>query len=733
MTRKLTLFAVCAFEVALILFVAAWTALADVLPDVSPEEQYRFSLGKALANDLVTAEAAFDEFREVNKGHERFADATFWLGRVQFVQGKYEQAAMTFSEFNTNFPTDNRLVKTTMWIAESVSRFAPREQACKIYYSLPKLLGKPPESFLTQLGALASAAKCGETVIASLKGSKAGESEVSGKVQAKEVSLGVWFPTDKPNCQVWNPTLKTDETALWSGECRNGKAHGEGVTTWKWREDGEFVTRLVEGERKDGRQVGKVKIKFENGHTYFGSLNANGLQHDGQGNLTYANGGKYVGEFSNGVKHGQGNLTYANGEKYVGEWKDNKRDGEGALTLASGTKYVGEWKNGKQDGKGTLTGADGYKYAGDWKDGKKDGEGTLTWANGYKYVGEWKDGKKNGRGTETIADGLKFEGEWRDGKKNGQGTQTFANGDKAEGEWKDGLYPGLIKMTSSEGQQIIGEYVDGKFHGPVYTEFDGKYGIVFLDHGEVKPYKDIKISSFNNHKKLTADELKSTKNDGVVRHPFDHAFSYRCEQTSNTAPEVIETSLITKNPKYTITASNGVVVKSPNSGGLSEFVLARGIDEKIAKSFSLKTQGDKLGIVGKKITLGQGFETQQTIDLADLSNFSPVISGGKVTDLRQSKLIPVKYTKYRNMVSLQTIQTSGKEVVIKIMDREGSFTMEESSTETIHLESGVVVESTGVGSIVSYKIDGKDQPFPSNLKNIKVVKRCVLVNKVPVK
>jgi hypothetical protein len=55
MTRKLTLFAVFAFEVALILIVAAWTALADVLPDVSPEKQYRFSLGKALANDLVTA------------------------------------------------------------------------------------------------------------------------------------------------------------------------------------------------------------------------------------------------------------------------------------------------------------------------------------------------------------------------------------------------------------------------------------------------------------------------------------------------------------------------------------------------------------------------------------------------------------------------------------------------------------------------------------------------------
>ncbi|MDA7587458.1 hypothetical protein N8783_06225, partial [Alphaproteobacteria bacterium] len=149
--------------------VGSGVASAGVLPDVSPEEQYRFSLGRALANDLVTAEAAFDEFRKVNKGHERSVDAAFWLGRVQFMRGEYEKAAMTFSEFNSTYPGDARLVDTTLWIAESVSHFAPAEQACEIYASLPKLLDKPPESFLTQLGALVSAAKCDETVIASSK------------------------------------------------------------------------------------------------------------------------------------------------------------------------------------------------------------------------------------------------------------------------------------------------------------------------------------------------------------------------------------------------------------------------------------------------------------------------------------------------------------------------------------------------------------------------------------
>ena len=132
----------------------------EVLPAVTPEEQYRFALGRALQNDLETAERAFSEFRVFNAGHERQADATFWLGRVQFMLGEYEKAAMTFSEFNSVYPRDARLVDTTMWIAESVSHFAPPEQACEIYASLPKLLDAPPESFVTQLAALSAAAKC---------------------------------------------------------------------------------------------------------------------------------------------------------------------------------------------------------------------------------------------------------------------------------------------------------------------------------------------------------------------------------------------------------------------------------------------------------------------------------------------------------------------------------------------------------------------------------------------
>lgn len=138
----------------------ALPAKPEILPDESPDEQYRFALGKALQNDLETAEGAFAEFREFNKGHSREADAAFWLGRVQFMRGSYEKAAMTFSEFNSEYPNDARLVDTTMWIAESVSHFAPQDQACAIYASLPSLLDSPPESFTTQLAKLSAASNC---------------------------------------------------------------------------------------------------------------------------------------------------------------------------------------------------------------------------------------------------------------------------------------------------------------------------------------------------------------------------------------------------------------------------------------------------------------------------------------------------------------------------------------------------------------------------------------------
>ena len=132
----------------------------EYLPDASPEEQYRFALARALQNDLETAENAFVEFGELHPEHERAVDALFWQGRVQFIQGQFEKAATTFSKFNALYSTDPRISDTTLWIAESVAKFANAEQACTIYENLGQFLDQPPESFVARLAELSASAGC---------------------------------------------------------------------------------------------------------------------------------------------------------------------------------------------------------------------------------------------------------------------------------------------------------------------------------------------------------------------------------------------------------------------------------------------------------------------------------------------------------------------------------------------------------------------------------------------
>ena len=141
--------------------VAAAPAKPEILPDTSPEEQYNFALQRAMQNDLETAEAAFAEFRQFNAGHPREADSLFWLGRIQFLRGQFEQAALTFSEFSRAYPEDARLNDTTIWVAESVSRFAPPEQACDIYRQLPSVVPEPSQRLTERLAALSESANCG--------------------------------------------------------------------------------------------------------------------------------------------------------------------------------------------------------------------------------------------------------------------------------------------------------------------------------------------------------------------------------------------------------------------------------------------------------------------------------------------------------------------------------------------------------------------------------------------
>jgi hypothetical protein len=128
---------------------------------------------------------------------------------------------------------------------------------------------------------------------------------------------------DKRGCKVANPFPRPGESITWSGECKDGFAHGEGVLQW-----------FVQGKPDD----------------------------------------RYEGNLALGWAEGQGVLTKADGAKYAGNWKDSMQSGAGRLEWPDGSWYDGQWRAGKPHGQGQYRRPDGKVFLGEWVDGEYEGD-----------------------------------------------------------------------------------------------------------------------------------------------------------------------------------------------------------------------------------------------------------------------------------------------------------------------------------------------------------------------
>ena len=67
-----------------------------------------------------------------------------------------------------------------------------------------------------------------------------------------------------------------------------------------------------------------------------------------------------------------------------GEYSDDRRHGYGDMTKANGRRYIGEFVQGRRHGKGQMSFPNGDKYTGDWQRGRRSGHGLYLFANGNR-------------------------------------------------------------------------------------------------------------------------------------------------------------------------------------------------------------------------------------------------------------------------------------------------------------------------------------------------------------
>lgn len=212
-------------------------------------------------------------------------------------------------------------------------------------------------------------------------------------------------------------TLTRLDGATTVGTWVRGKLHGKAATSYP---AGCFIREIkgvyVDGILEKGTVVYSKKSVFKR---YEGFLK--GKFPHGVGQMVYANGDFYRGEFVNGVRHGTGQEKKRSGEVYTGAWVNGEASGKGLRVLSNGARLEGIFRKGLlSDGLISYPQGSMYKfYRGTLKNGLADGRGIRVYSDGRAYDGMFKKGVPHGQGKLLNGDGsVEYEGPFENGSYN---------------------------------------------------------------------------------------------------------------------------------------------------------------------------------------------------------------------------------------------------------------------------------------------------------------------------
>ena len=190
-----------------------------------------------------------------------------------------------------------------------------------------------------------------------------------------------------------------DQDSFYVGEVLNNKPHGSGKLTFLKVDTNEYDP-YFDGIFHEGLPIeGKFLDCF--GRIFDGKFDKANTE-NGNGQIIYKDGTKYVGEWYKFEKIGEGIMSFNNNVKFSGSWHENFPS-KGVMTYSDGTKYEGWFIQFSYDfGGGKIIYPDGSKFESGFNEDNEypkvefEGkmfhpnseeaiEGTLQIANVFKY------------------------------------------------------------------------------------------------------------------------------------------------------------------------------------------------------------------------------------------------------------------------------------------------------------------------------------------------------------
>ncbi len=119
-----------------------------ILPDKSPEEQYKFAISFLKIGDYDTAEFALREFIDTNSNHNLAGNAQYWYGETFRVRQLYQDAATAYLDGYQKYPKSNKAPVNLLKLGVMLVKIGEKEQGCLMIVGVKEQYPKANQSIL---------------------------------------------------------------------------------------------------------------------------------------------------------------------------------------------------------------------------------------------------------------------------------------------------------------------------------------------------------------------------------------------------------------------------------------------------------------------------------------------------------------------------------------------------------------------------------------------------------
>jgi len=104
--------------------------IEKILPETSPEEQYKFAISFLKVGDYETAEFALREFVDGNPEHKLAGNAQYWYGETFRIRQLYQDAATAYLDGYQKYPKSNKAPVNLLKLGVMLVQIGEKEQGC---------------------------------------------------------------------------------------------------------------------------------------------------------------------------------------------------------------------------------------------------------------------------------------------------------------------------------------------------------------------------------------------------------------------------------------------------------------------------------------------------------------------------------------------------------------------------------------------------------------------------